>query len=87
MGFSRDTGEVVRYSATPRSYLSAFETMEWLPWVYPEKTADRALYAGGAMLLLAGLAVVIATSGGVRRAACTGSRAQACRDTDLRSRA
>ena len=47
MGFSRDHGEVVRYSATPRSYLSAFQTMEWLPWVYAETTADRALYAGG----------------------------------------
>ena len=67
MGFSRDAGEVVRYSATPRSYLSAFETMEWLPWVYPEKTADRALYAGGAILLLAGLAVVIAASRRLRR--------------------
>ena len=60
MGFARDAGEVVRYSATPRSYLSAFETMAWLPWVYPEKTADRALYAGGVVLMLAGIAVVIA---------------------------
>lgn len=71
MGFARDTDEVVRYSATPRSYLSAFETMEWLPWVYPEKTADRALYAGGAILLLAGIAIVIAiaiaASGRLRR--------------------
>jgi hypothetical protein len=67
MGFTRDPGEVVRYSATPRSYLSAFETMEWLPWVYPEKTADRALYAGGAILLLAGLAIVIAAGRRLRR--------------------
>lgn len=67
MGFARDAGEVVRYSATPRSYLSAFETMEWLPWVYPEKTADRALYAGGVVLLLAAIAVVIAGSRSFRR--------------------
>lgn len=67
MGFRRDSDEVVRYSATPRSYLSAFETMEWLPWVYPEATADRALYAGGAILLLAGLAIVIAASRRLRR--------------------
>jgi hypothetical protein len=73
MGFTRDEGEVVRYSATPRSYLSAFETMEWLPWVYPEKTADRALYAGGAILLLAGIAIVIAASRRLRRS----DRAQA----------
>jgi hypothetical protein len=60
MGFARDTDEVVRYSATPRSYLSAFETMQWLPWVYPEKTADRALYAGAVVLVLAGIAIVMA---------------------------
>lgn len=67
MGFSRDHGEVVRYSATPRSYLSAFETMAWVPWAYAEKTADRALYAGGTVLVLPGIAIVIAAGGGLRR--------------------
>jgi hypothetical protein len=67
MGFARDVDEVIRYSATPRSYLSAFETMEWLPWVYPEKTADRALYAGGMILVLAGIAIVIAVGVSLRR--------------------
>ena len=60
MGFSRNDAEIVQYSATLRSYLSAFETLQWLPWVYVEKTADRALYVGGAVLLLAGVGLFAA---------------------------
>jgi hypothetical protein len=61
MGFTRAEDEIVRYSATLRSYVSAFDTVGWLPWVYDESTADRALYVGGAVLLLvaAGLIGVV----------------------------
>jgi hypothetical protein len=55
MGFARGDAEIVQYSATLRSYLSAFETQGWLPWVHVDKTADRALYVGAALLLLAGI--------------------------------
>ena len=69
MGFNRGEEEIARYSATLRSYLSVYATTDWLPWVYPEQTADRALYTGGTVLLLAGAALMTLTSNCVRKLA------------------
>lgn len=59
MGFSHGLDTVKQYSADVRSYLSVWVDRD-PSWLWPEISADRAVYPGAAVIVLAGLGLWVA---------------------------